>query len=116
MAWFSGGEASSGKLHTQGALVAATQGFHVGLQQWSDQNKEVKTPGPKAGHFKVTLNDGSVVPYFWYRFVDQPTMQNADLGEVEKNTTAGRGRKNPSGMDFGQGIHARACPWDPSLA
>lgn len=32
-------------------------------------------PGPKAGPFTVTLVDGSVVTYSWYRFVDQPSFQ-----------------------------------------
>ncbi|MGQ9800755.1 MAG: hypothetical protein ACUVRL_03715 [Candidatus Saccharicenans sp.] len=29
-------------------------------------------PGPKAGPFKVTLADGSVVTYYWYKFINQP--------------------------------------------
>jgi len=29
-------------------------------------------PRPKAGPFKVRLADGSVVTYYWYRFIDQP--------------------------------------------
>jgi hypothetical protein len=41
-------------------------------------------PGPKAGPFQVKLADGSVVTYSWYRFVDQPALQDADLGEAEK--------------------------------
>jgi len=32
-------------------------------------------PGPKRGPFTVTLVDGSVVTYSWYRFVDQPSFQ-----------------------------------------
>jgi len=32
-------------------------------------------PGPKAGPFKVKLADGSVVAYYWYRFIDQPAFQ-----------------------------------------
>jgi hypothetical protein len=32
-------------------------------------------PGPKAGPFKATLTDGSVVTYSWYRFIDQPSFQ-----------------------------------------
>lgn len=36
-------------------------------------------PGPKAGPFKAKLVDGSVVTYYWYRFIDQPSMQNAGL-------------------------------------
>ena len=29
-------------------------------------------PRPKAGPFKVRLADGSLVTYYWYRFIDQP--------------------------------------------
>lgn len=32
-------------------------------------------PGPVAGPFHVRLADGSLVTYFWYRFVDQPSFQ-----------------------------------------
>jgi hypothetical protein len=42
-------------------------------------------PGPKAGPFKVTLADGSVVTYCWYRFADQPSLQAADLSDTERN-------------------------------
>lgn len=44
-----------------------------------------KKPGPKAGPFKVRLVDSSVVTYYWYRFIDQPALQNAGLSQVEKN-------------------------------
>jgi hypothetical protein len=30
------------------------------------------SPGPAKGPYKTTLNDGSVVTYYWYRFIDQP--------------------------------------------
>lgn len=40
-------------------------------------------PGPAAGPFTATLVDGSVVTYYWYRFVDQPAMQHAGLTPVE---------------------------------
>jgi hypothetical protein len=176
-AWFAGQGAAPGKFDERGINVANTRRFNVGLQQWSDQNKEIgtpvkgltryalgadldahtwgfqwnesalqpwtggmrrgafaeyyrseinvwkaigpdevpdetglktaafsygvrnnpqpyiapeasgscwKTPGPKAGPFKALLNDGSVVTYFWYRFADQPTLQNADLSDAEK--------------------------------
>ena len=43
-----------------------------------------KNPGPKAGPFQAQLSDGSVVTYWWYRFVDQPAMQEADLSGTEK--------------------------------
>ncbi|MBS1701721.1 MAG: hypothetical protein JST12_08670 [Armatimonadetes bacterium] len=41
-------------------------------------------PGPKAGPFQAKLADGSVVTYYWYRFVDQPTLQHEHLSEAEK--------------------------------
>jgi hypothetical protein len=41
-------------------------------------------PGPKAGPFEAKLADGSVLLYSWYRFVDQPALQDADLGPAEK--------------------------------
>ena len=43
------------------------------------------TPGPKAGPFRVTLGDGSVVTYCWYRFIDQPSLEDADLSEAERD-------------------------------
>lgn len=44
-----------------------------------------KKPGPKAGPFQAKLADGSVVTYWWYRFIDQPSLQDADLSAAEKN-------------------------------
>ncbi len=41
-------------------------------------------PGPKAGPFEAKLSDGSVVRYMWYRFIDQPSLQNAELTNAEK--------------------------------
>ncbi|MEO0481784.1 MAG: hypothetical protein AAF196_20145 [Planctomycetota bacterium] len=41
-------------------------------------------PGPVAGPFQTTLGDGSVVTYSWYRFADQPALQNADLSDDER--------------------------------
>ena len=43
------------------------------------------TPGPKAGPFRVTLGDGSVVTYCWYRFIDQPSLEDADLSQAERD-------------------------------
>lgn len=42
-------------------------------------------PGPKAGPFKATLSDGSVVTYCWYKFIDQPSLQSLNLSDAEKN-------------------------------
>lgn len=43
-----------------------------------------KKPGPAAGPFRARLGDGSVVTYYWYRFIDQPAMLNAGLTEAER--------------------------------
>ncbi|CAN5880436.1 hypothetical protein BH11VER1_BH11VER1_31040 [soil metagenome] len=52
-----------------------------------------KKPGPVAGPFKARLGDGSVVTYFWYRFVDQPAMLNADLTPEEREQVQQRVEK-----------------------
>ena len=41
-------------------------------------------PGPSLGPFKVTLLDGSVVTYYWYRFADQPSFQQFTWTDEEK--------------------------------
>lgn len=41
-------------------------------------------PGPKRGPFTVTLVDGSLVTYSWYRFVDQPSFQQYRWSEEKK--------------------------------
>lgn len=43
-----------------------------------------KKPGPVAGPIEARLGDGSVVTYYWYRFVDQPALLNADLTDAER--------------------------------
>ena len=42
-------------------------------------------PGPAAGPFKVELTDGSLVTYYWYRFVDQPSFQQYNFGKAKKD-------------------------------
>lgn len=41
-------------------------------------------PGPVRGPFKVTLGDGSLVTYSWYRFIDQPSFQQYRWSEEKK--------------------------------
>ncbi len=41
-------------------------------------------PGAAAGPFKVTLIDGSMVTYSWYRFVDQPSFQQYNWSKDKK--------------------------------
>jgi hypothetical protein len=42
-------------------------------------------PGAVAGPFKVMLTDGSLVTYFWYRFVDQPSFQQYNWSKAKKD-------------------------------
>ena len=41
-------------------------------------------PGPKAGPYTAKLKDGSVITYYWYRFIDQPSLQSLKLSEADK--------------------------------
>ncbi|MGC8639489.1 MAG: hypothetical protein ACP5XB_06375 [Isosphaeraceae bacterium] len=41
-------------------------------------------PGPKHGPHQARLADGSVVTYYWYRFVDQPSFQQYAWSEERK--------------------------------
>ena len=43
-----------------------------------------KIPGPVAGPFYAHPGDGTTVTYYWYRFVDQPALLNADLTDEER--------------------------------
>lgn len=42
------------------------------------------SPGSKAGPYTVALKDGSIVIYYWYRFIDQPSLQSLGLSTQEK--------------------------------
>jgi hypothetical protein len=42
-------------------------------------------PGPKLGPVEARLRDGSVVTYYWYRFVDQPSFQQYHWSEQKKS-------------------------------
>lgn len=41
-------------------------------------------PGPTRGPFTTKLRDGSVVTYYWYRFVDQPSFQQYSWSQEKK--------------------------------
>ena len=55
-----------------------------------DSESSWKKPGPVAGPFKTKIGDGSTVTYYWYRFVDQPALLNADLSDAEREVLQGR--------------------------
>ncbi len=52
-----------------------------------------KKPGPQAGPFQARPGDGSVVTYYWYRFADQPALQNADMTAGEREALQARVEK-----------------------
>ncbi len=43
------------------------------------------TPGPTSEPMQVNLADGSTVTYRWYRFIDQPSLQQFDWSQGEKD-------------------------------
>jgi hypothetical protein len=43
-----------------------------------------KHPGPRTGPFTVKLVDGSIVTYYWYRFIDQPSFQQYGWSDEKK--------------------------------
>jgi hypothetical protein len=49
-----------------------------------------QTPAPAAGPFQATLSDGSVVTYYWYRFIDQPSVQAYGWTEAERSRLQAR--------------------------
>ncbi len=56
---------------------------------WQDSNGAWNNPGPSAGPYYADLGDGSTVTYYWYRFVDQPAIVQANLPEeVRQNMQA----------------------------
>lgn len=42
-------------------------------------------PGPVRGPYTARLIDGSLVTYYWYRFIDQPTFQQYAWSEEKRN-------------------------------
>ena len=49
--------------------------------QWQDPDGPWRSPGPTAGPFQTDLGDGSTLTYYWYRFIDQPSIINANYPE-----------------------------------
>ena len=58
-----------------------------------DAQSSWKKPGPVAGPFKAYPGDGSEITYYWYRFVDQPALLNADLTDQERESLQARVQK-----------------------
>ena len=54
--------------------------------EWQDPNGPWNMPGPAAGPFQSELGDGSTVTYYWYRFVDQPAIVQANLPDEIRNS------------------------------
>jgi hypothetical protein len=49
--------------------------------QWQDPESPWNKPGPTAGPFKAELGDGSTLTYYWYRYIDQPAIIQANYPE-----------------------------------
>ena len=49
--------------------------------QWQDPNGPWNNPGPAAGPFTTEMGDGTTLTYYWYRFIDQPSIVHANLPE-----------------------------------
>ncbi|MEM8888793.1 MAG: hypothetical protein AAGD28_12485 [Bacteroidota bacterium] len=52
---------------------------------YADVQGSWANPGPAAGPFTASLNDGSSVTYYWYKFIDQPVFQQYNWTEEKKN-------------------------------
>lgn len=57
---------------------------------WQDPNGPWKSPGPAAGPFQAEMGDGSTLTYYWYRFVDQPAIVQANLTEEMRDSMQAR--------------------------
>jgi hypothetical protein len=62
--------------------LAESNASYVSPEEKEDVRKRSE---PRIGPFRAKLADGSVVTYFWYRFRDQPSLEDADLSEAEKD-------------------------------
>ncbi len=88
-------EVSDGAIHAKPATAVpvatglvrakfAAAGSEQSYVSTEDKTDAWHVPGPRAGPFDARLADGSVVRYAWYRFVDQPALQNSNLMPEEK--------------------------------
>ena len=57
---------------------------HQAYESGIDPRDQWHAPGAKSKIFRARLADGSTVSYAWYRFVDQPSLQQAGLSDAEK--------------------------------
>ena len=46
-----------------------------------DPQSPWNAPGPVAGPYTVSIGDGSKLTYYWYKFIDQPSIIHANLPE-----------------------------------
>jgi hypothetical protein len=70
--------AGTGLTTTTFPTVATVHASYTSPTSW-------KTPAPAAGPFTAKLTDGSVVTYYWYRFIDQPSLQGFGWTTAQKN-------------------------------
>ncbi|MDX1637886.1 MAG: hypothetical protein R3281_07960 [Balneolaceae bacterium] len=51
---------------------------------YTPENGVWDNPGPSAGPFTASLEDGSTITYHWYKFIDQPAFQQFDWSQSKK--------------------------------
>ena len=59
-----------------------------------------KNTGPASGPYEATLNDGSQVTYYWYKFIDQPVFGQFNWSEDKKLALTIIDRKNSRRMAY----------------
>ena len=74
------GEVSFAEVAGRGAAYTSPS---TGASSWM-------SPAPAAGPFQAELSDGSVVTYYWYKFIDQPSVQNYGWSSTEKASLQAR--------------------------
>ncbi len=57
---------------------------------WHDPEGAWLSPGPSSGPFTTTLEDGSTLTYYWYRFIDQPAIIAANLPITQRQLLQAR--------------------------
>jgi hypothetical protein len=73
-----------------GLTTATFTSPRVGKSYVSPTSGAWTSPGPAGGPLTVTLGDGTKVTYAWYRFVDQPALQNLNLTPKQKERLQSR--------------------------
>ncbi len=80
----------------------------IGVPYTSPATGAWTRPGPKRGPLTTKLVDGSVVTYWWYRFVDQPSFQQYSWSSEKKEKLQTLRRKAPRELAHRSRLHGPA--------